>query len=422
MTGSFAEIEITPPPGTLKIGWLKEIVGTRAIDPLMARVCVLQSAGVHVAFVQLDTLSVSRRMVADIRKRVADKYDFPGANVMVGATHNHAGPAIVRAGEVKADAKEVERVTGLIVDAFGVAMNKQELVEVGFAHRHVHALANNRRVVMRDGTVRTHGTFDDPNALALEGPVDPELSLLVVRAKDDGQPMGCVANYTCHPTHEGPTENFSAGWPGVFAREMAKAGRGVTLFFNGALGNVGTTDPRRANANMGMAEMGTSLAVEAGKAMEKVTLADELKLASRSEVIQLPFRTVTDDEVHGTTRGAQRFIDSKIYDRLMPQLVEEIKSQGSQPAEVQVIDVGDHAFVSIPAELFVELGLRIKERAYPRRAVIVGLANGMVGYVPTKEAFARGGYETTFLNTSKLDHNAGDMLDDAAVRLVKAGA
>jgi hypothetical protein len=151
-----------------------------------------------------------------------------------------------------------------------------------------------------------------------------------------------------------------------------------------------------------------------------VAFADELKLASRSETVQLPFRTVNDDEIRGTTRGAQRFVDPKIYDRLMPELVAEIKSQGAQPAEVQVIDVGDHSFVAIPAELFVELGLRIKERAFPRRAVVVGLANGMVGYVPTKEAFARGGYETTFHNTSKLGHDAGDMLADAAVRLVKA--
>src|SRR5687768_8365845 len=108
MTGSFNEVDITPPPGTRKIGWLKEIVGQRAIDPLFARICILQTGGVHVAFVQLDTLSVSRRMVAEIRKRVAERFEFPGANIMVGATHNHAGPAIVRAGEVKADINEVE--------------------------------------------------------------------------------------------------------------------------------------------------------------------------------------------------------------------------------------------------------------------------------------------------------------------------
>jgi hypothetical protein len=41
----------------------------------------------------------------------------------------------------------------------------------------------------------------------------------------------------------------------------------------------------------------------------------------------------------------------------------------------------------------------------------------MVGYVPHAEAFARGGYETTFCPWSKLAPNAGDMLADAAVEL-----
>ena len=424
MTGSFNQVEITPPLGTHKIGWLKDIVGDSVVDPLFARVCTLQSGGEQIAFVQLDTLSVSRRQVADIRKRVEEQYRFPGRNVMVAATHNHAGPAVVRAGEVKADPKYVEWLTARIVAAFGDALDRQEEVEVGFGRRHNHQLTNNRRVLMRDGTVRTHGTFDDPNALCLEGPVDPELSVTAVRLQGGGAVMGCLANYACHPAHHGGGTAFSAGWPGAFADEMKKThGVPVTLFLNGALANVGTSDPRRGGSDMGMAEMGTALAAEAQRAIAGIAeYHADLKLAGRSEVIELPFRTVTEDEVRGAVRGAQRFIDPAIYDRLMPELVEEIKSQGKQPAEVQVLSVGDRDFVSIPAELFVELGLRIKERSHPRHAVVVGLANGMVGYVPTKEAFAHGGYETTFLNTSKLGHDAGDMLVECAVRLVQAGA
>ena len=51
---------------------------------------------------------------------------------------------------------------------------------------------------------------------------------------------------------------------------------------------------------------------------------------------------------------------------------------------------------------------------------MVGYANGMVGYVPHKEAFARGGYETTFGYRSKLAPEAGDLLADAAITLVRA--
>jgi hypothetical protein len=50
---------------------------------------------------------------------------------------------------------------------------------------------------------------------------------------------------------------------------------------------------------------------------------------------------------------------------------------------------------------------------------VVGLANGMVGYVPTPEAFRRGGYETTFADASRLAPEAGEMLFDAAISLLK---
>ncbi len=67
------------------------------------------------------------------------------------------------------------------------------------------------------------------------------------------------------------------------------------------------------------------------------------------------------------------------------------------------------------------LGLRIKERTSPKRAHVVGYANGMVGYLPTKEAFARGGYETTFAKASRLAPEAGNILVDAAIDLVRRG-
>lgn len=423
MTAGFAEIDITPPLGTRKIGWLKNIVGDTVIDPLFARVCVLRSAGGEpIAFVQLDTLSVSRRQVADIRKRVEEKHQVPGRNIMVSATHNHAGPALIRAGEVKADEKYIEMLTQRILEAFGKAMEAQEEVGIAFAHRHNHALTNNRRVLMREGIVRTHGTFDDPNALCLEGPVDPEIGLLAIREKHMGKVIGAIVNYACHPTDHGGGAAFSAGWPGVFAAKMKQAGVRYPLFVNGALANVATSDPRRSGAGVSMEQMGAELAAEALAMIGAIqNYAEDVKLGSSAEVVQLPFRELSEEQIKGTVRGAQRNIDPNIYDRLMPELIAEIKAQGTQPAEVQVLFAGDHAMVAIPAELFVELGLRIKQLCHPQRALVFGLSNAMVGYVPTREAFEHGGYETTFHNTSKLAPEAAELLVDCAVRLVKAG-
>jgi len=93
---------------------------------------------------------------------------------------------------------------------------------------------------------------------------------------------------------------------------------------------------------------------------------------------------------------------------------------GTQPAEVQALFLDEYAFVGIPAEYFVQHGLRIKREGWPRHALVVAHANGMVGYVPTKEAFLRGGYETTFADSSRLAPEAGDLLADAAIELIKS--
>jgi hypothetical protein len=59
--------------------------------------------------------------------------------------------------------------------------------------------------------------------------------------------------------------------------------------------------------------------------------------------------------------------------------------------EVQVIALGDDvAWVSVQGEFFVELGMEIKRRSPFRQTIIVELANGTIGYIPTRRAFDDG--------------------------------
>ena len=67
------------------------------------------------------------------------------------------------------------------------------------------------------------------------------------------------------------------------------------------------------------------------------------------------------------------------------------------------------AFVGIPGEYFVELGIRIqKESPFPY-TFIVELANGELGYIPTRRGFAEGGYEPT---STPLAPGAGETMAD----------
>ena len=60
-----------------------------------------------------------------------------------------------------------------------------------------------------------------------------------------------------------------------------------------------------------------------------------------------------------------------------------------------VAKLGDLALVGLPGEMFCEFGLEIKEKSPAKHTIVVGLANDAIGYIPTIEAFAQGGYEPT---------------------------
>ncbi len=413
----FAEIDITPPIGTMKIGWKRVIVSDRVLDPLFARVAVLESEDERVAFIQLDTLSVRWTQVSEIRRRITRELGFPGENAMVAATHNHAGPAIANCGDVPRDNGYVEEMVNKVVLAFGRALDEMREAEVGFGSCFEFGVAFNRRVIMRDGTVKTHGGFTDPEALCMEGPIDPEVHVMAARSPA-GDLMGTIVNFACHPAHHGGGTELSGGYPGVLARIMRSRGCPTTLFLDGASGNITTIDPARGGTDVTKEVAGRELADDVTGVLEEMCFGGEADLGSRSRTIRLPFRKVTQEEIEGKARGAQRFIDSAIYDREMPRLLERIRRMGTQPAEVQAIRISNYAYVGIPAEYFAQLGLRIKEECHPIHALVVGQANGMVGYVPHGAAFLRGGYETTLSSSSRLAPEAGDMLADCAIELI----
>jgi hypothetical protein len=72
------------------------------------------------------------------------------------------------------------------------------------------------------------------------------------------------------------------------------------------------------------------------------------------------------------------------------------KYQGKLPQEVQAIRLDrDTAVVTLPHEVFVELGMGIKSASPFRTTIIISLANDLDFYIPTRRAFEEGHYEPT---------------------------
>jgi hypothetical protein len=67
---------------------------------------------------------------------------------------------------------------------------------------------------------------------------------------------------------------------------------------------------------------------------------------------------------------------------------------------ITAVRVGDGVIVSAPGEPFTEIGIAVKGRSPARVALYAGYTNGALGYFPTEEAYAEGGYEPAYSNRS----------------------
>jgi hypothetical protein len=96
----------------------------------------------------------------------------------------------------------------------------------------------------------------------------------------------------------------------------------------------------------------------------------------------------------------------------------EARDDGYINAEVQVITLGrEVAWVSLPGEIFVQLGIAIKDASPFAVTSIHELANGSIGYVPTRQAYSQGNYEVI---SARCAEGSGEMLVDSAIKQLRA--
>jgi hypothetical protein len=90
---------------------------------------------------------------------------------------------------------------------------------------------------------------------------------------------------------------------------------------------------------------------------------------------------------------------ARIQDKLATlekhQAVNDASGEATIRAEVQGLKIGHGVFLSCPAEMLVEVGLRIKRASPHRHTFIAAFSNGYLHYGPPAEHYDRGGYEVT---------------------------
>ncbi len=442
MQAGAAQRVITPPLGAAMAGYFEPHHAEEVIANLHARaLAVLDARGASIAIVACDVLALPADAVARIRDRVAEAAPIPPDRILVCATHNHTGPQTAEIFGQPADAAYMDMLVQEAADAVIEALANAAPAELVFGTAIEDRINTNRRVVMRDGSVHTHTTDADLNdEVGREGPADPELGVLAV--KDDQYSRALLVNYALHPTNV-RGDRICPDYPGYLAEILQPDLRGeaVTVFCNGACGNLDSKTPFLNDApyGPGRAErIACILADAVRRALETPAPLHGDTVCARSETVRLPLKEVSPEQIAAAravlaqdapkelvfTRGTRRPspLKERIYAAEALRMAEMTAKQPWVDAEIQLLAIGDLAVVGAPVELFTEFGLEIKRVARQRfpHVIVVELANGYFGYVPTPESFEGGGYETRLAVSSPLKPEAGDLIVQAATRLLLA--
>jgi len=416
------EIDITPPVGSKLEGYIARKENSRGIhDPLMGAVLLIQVEKQTIALISLDYLALSTSTARQIRESVSLKINIPVQNIMVACTHTHSGPAGLPLNNPLLNQEKDSALEEMLVRKLSGAASwaydsiQPAMIRVG--HDSLNALGKNRN--------------------SPDNPLDSQLTVMTIE-NFQGEIIAIWANFGCHPTILGSDNLYiSADFPGAARQILKQIYPGmVWLFANGASGDVSTRFTRRGQ---GFEEVGRFGKLLAGSVLRAIQLANPIiidHIQCLIEPVSIPVRDfppreqaalelksltevweklTRDNATASQMRIAQTRVEGAQAQLLMSKGFGNKKNMDS---EIQLIQLGDLALITLPGEPFTRTVLEIKKQSPFALTSVVSYANDYLGYFPDEESVKMGTYEAL---VSPFKPGAAEILRDAVLKLLEKG-
>jgi len=445
-----AKAIITPPQGSIMGNSYGTDICKGIHDDLHARALVFEKSGVKASFIALDLVSIPHVVVMETRKLINQHTGIPVNNIIMTATHAHAGPQMnplfwktVGGVPMQKSREYLKDLPGMITGSVVAADSRLRPVTVSAGNVKESSINFNRRFLMKDGSFRMNPGRLNPNAVRSAGPVDPDVSVVYIESTDL-KPVALLVNFALHPAIV-TGNRISADFPAVVSDLLAKVmgEEMITVYTNGTSGNINHVDVNWREQPDGFSEsarIGTIIAADVLKALSTLQRIDVNDLRVNSRVVELPVPSVKTGDIEWARNvinrygkpdapsfndvvKAWRLIDLEVLKggeeaRHMATTTVPLKDDGSALiSEVQVIKLGNElALVGFPGDAFVELGLAIKQNSpFPFTIVCEQSGNGSISYVPNRKAIQEGGYEG---ESARFLPGGGELLVDAALLIL----
>jgi hypothetical protein len=389
-----ASIKITPE----KPMWLSGYAGrdhpaTGTLSDLHAKALVLEDpAGTRALVATMDLVGIGRDFSTRLCEELEQKHHLPRAAIFLSASHTHSGPvtrgnlaAMYSLDEVQTRLIQEysEQLRPKLVGLVDAAMANLAPADISCGCGHV-TFATNRRN-NPEGKVpqlREQGR--------LKGPVDHDVPVLAVRAKD-GKVRAVLFGYACHATVLSGYQ-WSADYPGVAQTALEQSHPGaVALFFAGCGGDQNPLPRRSASMAEGY---GRDLARGVNDVLKAPMAVVTGPLGMSYAEIDLPFAELPSREKLLQDTASTHRATANRAKKLLADLDRGIPLLTSYPFPVQVWQFGpDLSLVTLGGEDVVDYSLRLKHELGHDSTWVGGYANDVMAYIPSLRVLKEGGYE-----------------------------
>ncbi len=405
---------INPPPGVelAGLGYYLNRTWERVHDDLTATALVITDArGQSLALAALDLMYNDAAFTARIRELASRQTGLAPEAICINCSHSHNAPT---AGFIRGCGERhepyLEFAARQTTAALSEAWSKREPARLFVGQGKLDGMTFNRA---REN-----------------GPTDNHVSVL--RADSTaGRPLVVAVNFHSHCTAHMETDLRAIGrdWPGEVVDQVEAALPGArALYLQGTCGDVnflrefnGTVrrfEPARAVTQTALAALRGARAITVpGVAAVTRTVTLPTRRWRREEVLrdrEEGLHRLETGDTSGWLEGLARVCVNQPqrlplrYGGSVAKAVAAIARFGvewtadmlpqleSQPEtlsiEAQALRIGDVFIAAHPAELFTSLGLDLRRRWPKEDLLVLGYANGSIGYLPDAAEIERGGY------------------------------
>lgn len=426
------QLDITPP-----IGYpVHKVPSDGILDPVEVKTLVLSQNNREMALVLVDLFYMPLDLSGIVRKIASEKTGIPIANICVAATHTHADPTcyeevstyiekmnsdkIPDSDKSSYPAQLIDKLVNSVIDAH----SKLQPVNMKSGVIDVEGISFNRRHLKQDGQVVMNGGLLNPDIIRAVGPVDPGLGVLLFSSKEDNIPIASFSTFGMQLATIGATTKFSSDFP-HFIEERLQNDLGdnfISIFGEGPSADVNHWDITKPGPQIGYEEATKPIGYTIGEVMlQGLSRLNEeaASLAAANKIVDIPLQRYNDLDLewaknYSDPKGSF-ILKSRVRKILM---LEKLRSEYGEtlPMEIQVFRIADNtAVVALPGQLFVELGLAIKEASPFETTIIVTLANSHEETIPLRKAYPEGSYEIVY---SLIESGGGEMMVESALTLL----